>query len=202
MIPIICQDKATERPTSQAVGIGATDIPITNASSYFNAGERAFISEPDATEVEYLGTIQAADADSITVEFATAAAKGSGAKVWVPDKIFEWPAGKEVRVRRVHDSGVEVVRSLGGKAYATRLRTAVEVEHVTFENVTDERRTELTDFFDQAADGGLDAFTYMDAARAVWQVRLDAPTLEWRRTARDLLAVEFRLQLLDPAVYA
>lgn len=202
MIPIFCQDKATERPTSQAVGIGATDIPVANASSYFNAGERAFISEPDATEVECLGTIQAADSDSITVEFATAAAKALGAMVWVPDKFFEWPAGEDVRARREQHSGVEVVRSLGGAAYSTRLHSPYEIETVAFDNVTGERRTQLAGFFDQAAEGGLEAFTYVDASRAVWRVRLDAPTLEWSRTARDLLAVEFRLQLLEAALYA
>jgi len=202
MIPIFCRDKATERPTSQAVGIGATDIPIADASSYFAAGERVFISESDATEVEYLGTIRAADSDSITVEFATAAAKGAGAKVWTPDKVFEWPAGEDARAKRIRHSGVEVVRSLGGVAYATRLALPYEVEEVAFESLTDGRRAQLEDFFDEAADGGLDAFTYVDAARGVWRVRLDAPVLEWGRTARGLLAVEFRLQLLEGALYA
>jgi len=48
---------------------------------------------------------------------------------------------------------------------------------------------------------GLPQFTYVDAARVVWTVCLDAPTLEWSRNDRGLIAVGFNLHLLSEASY-
>lgn len=201
MIPLFCQSKDVQRETSQAVGAGARLIPTADADDYFCAGQRVFISEPDASEVEFLGAIQSVAEDTITVELATQAAKSEGAKLWTPQAAFEWPAGAADAARRSRRSGVEVVRSLGGVAYATRLHSPYEIERVQFDNLTPERFAQLSSWFEQQADGGLEEFSYVDAARAVWRVRLDAPTLESSRNARDLLALHFDLHLLDNAQY-
>ena len=201
IIPLFCQGKAVERETSQAVGIGAKVIPTPDAASYFESGNRIFISEPDATEIEYLGSVQSVAADSITATLATEAAKGSGAKLWTPAALFEWPVGSESAARRVRHTGVETVRSLGGNAWATRLESPYEIEVVRFDNLTREKSEQLSAWFDNEAGGGLEEFTYVDAARAVWRVRLDAPTLEWSPTARGLIAGEFKLHLLGEAAY-
>jgi len=201
MIPLFCQGKDVQRETSEAIGIGARQIPTADAANQFRAGERVFISEPNGAEVEYLGTIQSVATDSITVELATAAAKSEGAKLWTPQEMFEWPAGALGAAQRSCHSGVEVVRSLGGVSYATRLHSPYETEKVRFENLSDERFEQLSSWFEQQANGGLDEFTYVDGAHAVWRVRLDAPTLEWSCTARDLVAVEFNLHLLSAPSY-
>lgn len=202
IIPFFCQSKATQRETSQAVGIGTRLIPTLGAEDYFQPGQRIFISESDATEIEHLGTIQSVATDSITVGLATEAAKAVAAKLWTPEDVFEWPVGAEAAVRRMHHTGVGVIRSLGGDAYATRLQTPYEIEHVRFDNLTDDRFEQLSAWFEQQAGGGLEEFTYVNAAREVWRVRLDAPTLEWSRNPRDLIAVEFQLQLLNEASYS
>jgi hypothetical protein len=201
MTPLFCQGKDIQRETSAAVGIGARLIPTAEANSYFRPGVRVFISEPDATEVEFLGAIQSVASDSITVELATQAAKNEGAKLWTPLAVFEWPAGAAGATRRIHQGGVEVVRSLGGVAYATRLHSPCETENVRFDNLTDERFELLSSLFTQQANDGLEEFTYVDDGRAVWRVRLEAPTLESSRNARDLVVVGFNLHLLDAASY-
>jgi hypothetical protein len=201
MIPLFCQGKAIQRETSQAVGMGARLIPTADANNYFHPGERIFISEPDATEVEFLGMIQSVASDSITVELATEAGKSEGAKLWTPQAVFEWPSGAAGEVRRSHHSGVEVVRSLGGVAYATRLRSAYEIESVRFENLTDGRFEQLSSWLGQQANDGLEEFTYVDPSRMLWRVRLDAPTLESSRNARDLVVIGFNLHLLSQASY-
>jgi hypothetical protein len=202
MIPLFCQDKDVQRTISQAVGIGTRQIPTEQAASYFRAGERVFVSKADATEVEYLGTIQTVATDSITVELATQVAHAVGAPLWTPGAVFEWPAGSDGAARRVRRGGVEVVRSLGGEGYATRLHLPYDVESVRFENLTDERFGQLSSWFDIQANGGLQEFTYVDAARVVWRVRLDAPALEWSRNPRNLIVVGFNLHLLSEAKYA
>jgi len=201
MIPFFCQGKAVQRETSQAVGIGAKEIPTADALNHFRPGERVFISEPDGTEIEYLGTIQSVATDSITVELATQASKSEGAKLWTPQAMFEWPSGAPGAARRSHLTGVEAVRSLGNVSYATRLHSPYEIEDVRFDNLTDERFEQLLSWFEREANEGLEEFTYVDASRVVRRVRLDAPTVEWQRTARNLLAVEFKLHLLCQAEY-
>jgi len=201
MIPLFCQGKDVQRTTSQALGIGARQIPTAQAADYFRAGERVFVSEADVTDVEYLGTIQSVAADSITVELATQAARAEGAPLWTPGAMFEWPAGSDGAASRARHGGVEVVRSLGGEGYATRLHVPYDVESVRFENLTDDRFAQLSSWFDAPANGGLEEFTYVDATRVVWRVRLDAPVLEWSRNPRHLIAVGFNLHLLSEAVY-
>lgn len=201
MIPLFCQGKDVQRETSEALGIGVRQIPTADADSHFFAGQRVFISETDETEIEFLGIILSVAADSITVEFATQAAKNSGAKLWTPPAVFDWPAGTADSSRRTRHSGVEVVRSLGGEAYATRLREPYNIEIVQFDNLSDERFARLFLWFDQNADGGLEEFTYVDAARAVWRVQWESPMLEWSRNPRGLVVVGFQLHLLSEASY-
>jgi len=206
MIPLFCQGRAVERPTSQAVGMGAKQIPTDDATSYFSAGERVFISEADGSEVEYLGTIASVATNSVTVELATEAAKSEGAKLWTPEAMFEWPmqtgTARPPAGGRVRHGGVEVVRSLGGEAYATRLGSAYVTESVRFENLTDERFGQLSSWLEQEADGGLEEFTYVDGSRVVRRVRLDVPAFEWtRRTAGDLIVAGFNLHFLAEATY-
>ena len=201
MIPFFCQAKAIQREASEPVGIGARQIPTLGAGIYFDAGDRIFISEADATEVEYLGSVVSVAADAITVELATAKAHGAAAKLWTPLDVFEWPAGLPEAARTMYHSGVEVVRSLGGVAYSTRLASPYEVESVRFENLTDERAAQLLTWIDQQADGGLLEFSYVDGARVVWRARLDAPTVEFSRNSRDLLVAAFNLHLLSEASY-
>jgi len=201
MIPLFCQGKDVQRETSQAVGVGAKEIPTADAADHFRAGQRVFISEPDGSEIEYLGTILSVAINSITVELATQAAKSAGAKLWTPQTLFEWPSASADAAQRSRLTGDEVIRSLGGDCYATRLHSPCEIESVQFENLTDERFEQLSSWFEQQANEGLEEFTYVDASRVVYSVRLEAPKLEWTRTARNLIAVEFKLHLLSEASY-
>jgi hypothetical protein len=202
MIPFFCQNKATQQTTNAPVGLGSRTIPIADASSHFATGETVFISHSDGSAVEFLGTIEAADADSLTIEFATEIARATGALVWTPLHAFAWPPGRDVSVVRICRSGVEVMQALGGTAYATRLQTARESGNIRFANLTEERFEALRDWFDARADFGLEEFTYIDAARRVHRVCLATPDLSWRRTDRGLVAVEFELLLLGTEAYS
>lgn len=201
MIPFFCKSKDIERTTSGAVGVGATEIPTVDAPSYFTAGDRLFISDPDGAGVEYLGTVVSVGSAMLTVEFATATARAAGDIIWTAQSRLDWPPGKRASIVSTKRSGVEVVRSLGGLGYATRLHDAYRVETVRFENLTDDRFATLSLWFDQQTNGGLDEFTYVDSDRVVRRVRFDAPQLEWRRTAEDLIALAFNLQLLAESSY-
>ena len=202
MIPLFCQDKATQLTTNAPVGLGARTIPVADASSHYTPGETLFISHFDGGAVEFLGTIEAAGTDSLTVEFATEIARAIGALVWTPLYAFPWPPGRDVSVVRICRSGVELVRALGGAAYATRLQTARESETIRFANLIGERFGALRDWFDSRADFGLEQFTYIDSARRVHRVRLTTPDLVWKRTERGLVAVEFELLLLGTSAYS
>ena len=201
MIPFFCQAKDIQRETSEPVGVGARQIPTLGAGSYFHAGDRIFISEADETEVEYLGSVVSVAADAISIELATAKAHSTAAKLWTPLNIFEWPAGPPGAAQRTYHGGVEVVRSLGGVAYSTRLASPHEIESIRFENLTDGRAGQLSAWIEQEADGGLLEFTYVDPSRTVWRARLDAPTVEFSRNSRDLLVAAFNLHLLSEASY-
>ena len=155
----------------------------------------------DFPEPEYLGMIRAVATDLVTVELATQASKAAGANLWTPVAVFEWPAGEGAAARRARQSGVEVVRSLGGVAYATRLREAGLAESVRFENLTEKRLGELLDWIEEEAGDGLDEFTYVDYARVLWRVRVEMPSFEWRRNERDLAVAEIRLLLLAENSY-
>lgn len=201
MIPLFCQSKEVQRETSGAVGAGVRIIPTLGAADSFRAGRRVFLSEFDQTKIEFLGTIQSVAADSITVAFATREGKAPGAKLWTPRSLFEWPVGLEPAAKRTQQTGVEIVRAVGGPAYATRLRQPHYVESVRFEDLTDERALQLAEWFTAQAAGGLEPFSYVDAARVIWRVALDAPALEWSRNARHLLSVSFCLQLTARGEY-
>ncbi|MCX8038274.1 MAG: hypothetical protein N3D11_14695 [Candidatus Sumerlaeia bacterium] len=201
MIPLFCQSKDVQRETSAAVGAGVRIIPTLGAAESFRAGRRVFLSKFDLTDIEFLGSIQSVAADAVTVAFATRESKGPGAKLWTPQSLFEWPVSLEPAVQRTQQTGVEVVRAIGGPAYATRLRQPQWVETVRFDDLTDERAAQLAEWFDQQAAGGLEQFSYVDAARVLWRVALDTPVLEWSRNARHLLSVGFRLQLIAQGEY-
>jgi hypothetical protein len=201
MIPLFCQSKSTQHVTSEAIGAGVREIPAADANAFFGEGERLFVSEPDGSEAEFLGRIQEIATDVITVELATQAAKGAGAKLWTPEAVFDWPVGDDVHSTRERQSGVEVVRSLGGAAYATRLRTACVSETVRFENLTDERFAALLDWIEQRSEDGLEEFTYVDVARVVRRVRLAVPSLEWHRNARDLTVADMGYFFLAESSY-
>jgi len=202
-VPLFCQGKDIERPTSGAVGPGATEIPVADAPDWFSAGPPAFMSSSDGSGVEYLGIVRAVGLQTVAVELATQQTRPEGSLLWTPSALFHWPAGEEVSTRRVRHGGVETVRSLGGVAYSTRLHSPYEVERVVIENLTEERFARLASWIEQTASDGLEEFTYVDARREVWRVRLDAPSLEWGRSGRPgLVSVAFDLQLLESAAYA
>lgn len=201
MIPFFCQGKDVQTATSGAVGVGTRTIPVQDASSYFASGLRLFISHADGSEVEYLGHVQSVDVDSVTVELATTVARAAGASVWTPLYALEWPAGRDVAVTRRRRTGVELVRTLGAEAYASRLHDAYEEISVRLSNLTDSRLDALLSWLEQQAEGALQDFTCVDADRTVWRVMFDLAALEWTRTERDLTLAEFNLQLLEKAVY-
>jgi hypothetical protein len=121
--------------------------------------------------------------------------------LWTPEAVFEWPAGRDVEAKRERRSAVAVERSLGGVAYATRLGAACACESVRFGNLTDERFAALLDWVEQKANDGLEAFSYIDASRVVRRVRLEAPSLEWQRNDRDLIAADLRILFLAETSY-
>ena len=197
MIPLFCQGKDKQAVTSAPVGLGVRLIPVTGASLLFEAGDRRFVSEGDGSACEYLGTVQSVATDSVAVEFATGATRTAGAPLWIPAALWAWPAGLGVTVRHARATGVEIRRSLGGTAYATRLLEPYEIESVRFESLPDGPFAALRAWFEDRAQDGLAEFTYIDAERAIRRVRLEAPRLEWSRSAKGLIAVGFDLQLLE-----
>ena len=200
MIPFFCQGKDTQAATSGPLGLGTRTIPVTNAGALLHPGERLFINDPGGGPCEYLGRVHSVQVDSATVEFATGRTRAAGANVWTPALEFEWPAGPEVTVRRARHGGVELVRSLGGTAWSTRLESPHETEAVAFE-LSEDRFARFASWCEQTANDGLTDFTYVDSSRSASSVRLEIPTLEWSRTARGLIAVSFKLHLLIEGEY-
>lgn len=164
--------RTNERDITSALSAGTNQIPITNADTYFATGDLVFVSEADASEVEFLGAATSVTTSQIVTTFAVAEAKATNGKAWKPQSKIAVSGTFGSPENRKLDRGLVVQRSLGGTPYAMDVGALVEHFDLKIAGLTPRELDGLLAWLDTTTGGGKIAFTIVHLDRSVEAVRL------------------------------
>lgn len=86
-------------------------------------------------------------------------------------------------------------RTAGGTVYVYDRGVETYEAELAFQSLTDDEKTDLTDFFDDVTDGCGQAFTYSDSNGAARTARFLEPRLEFTKVSANVWDVRVRLEL-------
>lgn len=201
MKPVFAKGKSETCDTNGGIDQGATEIPVASADQHFTEGNLIFLSDADLSDVECPGFALAVSSTSITVPFGVKTARAAGAKVWKPTNFFQWEIGRSSPLKRMYDSGTEILTTSGGVVYSTKIADAHTIERLVFDTLTESCFSDYESWVKEIVNDGLDSFTYVDEARNVFKVRITNPDVDRVEQHPGLISLEINLAIEEDAVY-
>ncbi len=191
---LFTQGQLSEQIIGDSLFAGATNIPLSGASTHYQPGDLLFISESDGADLEYLGGVTASDASSVSFALPLRQNKNASAKLWKPANAFLLQAEPRKPIEREWDSGVAVERALGGPVYSVRIATPREIFDLELEAIARDRDAALIAWLDATTDFGLLDFILVAPDRETMKVRMAEPKI--RRFLRPGDRREMRMRLM------
>jgi hypothetical protein len=201
MKPLFACGKQNERTLTQFVERGSTHLPIAGASLYFAVGDKVFVSEAGGTELEFLGNALAVETNLLTTARPLSSDKDAGAHVWKPLEQFEFEIGRSSPFLRRLDTGIEILKTVGGQVYSTRVREPGWIEMLSFSKLSRANFLAFQDFLRNSLNDGLNEFAYVDEAADVAIVRLLTTQIEQHEAFPQLATLKIELAYVQKGQY-
>lgn len=99
--------------------------------------------------------------------------------------------GSQAAERRSQVTG----RAASGQLYCYDKGVRSFTVELAFESLTDQEKASLMSFFDDAANGAMETFTYTDSGGRTFTARFAGAELAWRKVAQNVWDVTFALEL-------
>jgi len=168
--PIVAKGEGIKREAgTPGMGAGATSIPVTNANTYFTAGDPIFLQ--DATQMIYCGRAQSVSSSAVTLALPTWSTMGNPYYVIKPQHYCIFRCDYKTYEDEL-DFGIENFHAAGGKVYRTQVKGAQGVYTLTFDNIDSANWIEWHIMLGEggATRLGLETFTI-----AFWNYEVQAP---------------------------
>ena len=201
MKPIFAKGKTEICDTTGTLQVDDTEIPVTNASQHFTAGDLIFLADSDFSGVECLGFATAVSSSAITVLFGIKTARAVGAKVWKPTNYFQWEIGRSSPLKRSYFSGTEILETAGGIIYSTKIADSKTIEQLIFNRISVIGFSTYESWVKNTLSDGLYSFTYVDEERDVFKVRILNPDVLRVEESPGLVELMVNLGIEDEDVY-
>lgn len=201
MNPIISRRKKSQTVISSSVNQDSDFIPVQNADTYFCSGDLIFISKPDDSDLECLGTVVAVFSTHIKTTFALAASKPNQAKIWKSSSFFKFLVPVIIPIQIKLDTGVTQTETIGGAVYNTKTAEKKIIESLKFEAASKKHFESFIAWIDSQTYNGLYPFTYISPNREVSKVCLIPNKTIFTERLKGMFEMTLELQILNKGVY-
>lgn len=170
---------------------GDTTLALPNADAFFSPGELLFIGEADGSQAEFLGSVSAVDAASITFTLPVITARPAGASLFTPAESLRSTARLDPPLRRMIHTGVHAQRTLGGQVVSIRAGEPNSELELSLTGLTPDEEERLLDWIDSATDQARLPFTIVSASRRILALQVSNGAITRTATAGGRRAVAF-----------
>ncbi len=189
MNPVFTFGKTTETKLSAALAGNSNSLSVNNASDYFSVGDKIFISNPDYTNKEYLGSVISVSSSQIQTLFSSVNAKDKNSAVWKPDKNISVLTDEIITDRILSDTGIVFLKSMGGNVYLNKVAEPLFTEKIIYKKLGTADEYSLMNWFVETLSWGLSFFTYVDKNRVIYKAAMNPDKitcLENGKTQKDV----------------
>jgi hypothetical protein len=169
--PLFAKGKELERTFASETSAGSATLEVA-APEDFALGDRVFVANADGSALECVGPVTEVSEDAITVRYGLKWARGTTARVWRAQRVFQWETVSEEPVASVFRDGIRAERSVGGAVWSVRTGDPAREDTVRFSGVSRGGFAAFRAWLEAAARGGVDDFTWVDETRQPARVRL------------------------------
>jgi hypothetical protein len=198
---VFAKGKMNEREIVSFAGASSFVIPVTDASIYFSAGDLIYISDPDYSDVEFLGPVTSITGNEIQCLSALKKSRLAGSRVWKPENYIMWPRKRSVPKKRRIETGIQSRFSAGSHLFLTRIREKSVFENLRFQDLRLREIHLFSDWIDSVIDGGLEIFTFTDEDSVVSTAAISSPELIYIEKSQDALLIDMEIRILDKGKY-
>jgi len=192
--------KAGENVTTvtEVVSIGELDINVADPSGY-ETEDHVFMSETDASELEYLGICTGVDGNTISVSLGVQVEKSSGAAIWTATNAIQFDIGKSNPAKPL-DAGVRIDYPVGGGFIANKI--ADDRERITFSYpiISKTKLAEWETFRDDILSK-IDTFTMVDEDLTINTVKSLLSLYPTRSVMTNYGSIVFSLGIITAGGY-
>lgn len=198
---ILARGRAAETTLPDVTPAGARVIALSGAAASFAPPQPLFISETDGAETEWLGRVTQATTSSLAFSRPVRASKNSGARLWSPASMLEFPPDAAVPERRETHTGVAAERAAGGEFYAVQTAAPLTAFRLRFDDLAPATEDALLAWIAAQTLWGLSPFTLVTPEAALMSVRLAPEPVARERDARGRRTLTLPLLVEQEGAY-
>lgn len=181
---ILARGRAAEATLPDVTPAGARAIVLAGAATSFAPPQPLFISEAGGAETEWLGRVTQSTPSAVAFSRPVRASKNSGARLWRPAAILEFPPETAFQERLAIHTGIAAERAAGGGFYAVQTAAPLTAFRLRFDDLAVTAEDAMLAWLAAQTQWGLVPFTLVSPEGALTVVRLAPEPIARERDAK------------------